>query len=305
MEIADEKRVLNYLERIGYYRLSGYWYPFRNKNEKASLEEKRLVLQDTFKPQTCFTDVLNLYIFDKKLRLLILDALERIEMAIKNDVVHLLGKLNPLAHIEPFPKASEGNSTPKSYLHGNFLKKVGNEPSKYEKWLEKHNSLVARSQKRDCIKHYKNEYGGKLPIWVSAEVWDFGLLSQLFSGMRYQDKAQIAQKYGIEGKTLEQWLRSLNFIRNVCAHHTRLWNLNIVNASALPKDLPNINTTRIFLYLCIIQKMLLVICPNSTWGERLKALMTEFPTPNNQAVSEMDMGIVAEWNEWDIWKKKA
>ena len=300
MYISDETRALHYLKHIGYYRLSGYWYPFRQKDELNSFNEKKLVLANDFKTGTYFADILDLYIFDKKLRLLVLDALERIEMAVRNDVVHLLGKLNPLAHIEPYQ--IDPNTTKEiCCLHPNFVSKG----DKYLKWKEKHNQLIERAKKRDAIKHYMEQYGGVLPIWVSAEVWDFGLLSQLFAGMRYNDKNIIAEKYGVkDGKTFEQWLKSLNFIRNVCAHHSRLWNLNIVNTTTPPIGLGSINQYRVFMYLCIMQKLLTTINPKSTWSERLYQLLKSFPQPDNNAISVNDMGLPVSWENLELWRRE-
>ncbi|MGC7560205.1 Abi family protein [Pasteurella sp. PK-2025] len=298
MCISDEARALHYLKNIGYYRLSGYWHSFKQKDEVKSNQQKRLVLLNVFESGTDFGTILDLYIFDKKLRLLALDALERIEMAVRNDVVHLLGKLHPLAHIEPYQiDLKTGKEI--CCLHPNFVSKG----DKYVKWKEKHNQLIERAKKRDAIRHYKDQYGGVLPIWVSAEVWDFGLLSQLFAGMRYHDKNTIAAKYGVKnGKMFEQWLRSLNFIRNVCAHHSRLWNLNIVNTSAPLSDSPEMNQYRVFMYLCIMQKLLTTINPKSTWRKRLYQLLKTFPRPNNDAVLINDMGLPLDWENLELWK---
>lgn len=298
MQLDNKARVLHYLQHIGYYRLSGYWYPFRQKDEIQSQHKAKLVLLDDFKPNTYFSTVLNLYIFDKKLRLLALDALERIEMAVRNDVVHLLGKLHPLAHIEPY-YIDPATGKEVCYLHPNFVAKG----DKYSKWKDKHNQLIERAKKRDAIKHYNEQYAGVLPIWVSAEVWDFGLLSQLFSGLRYNDKKMIAAKYGVkDGKTFEQWLKSLNFIRNVCAHHSRLWNLNIVNTSAPLDDFVLISQYRVFMYLVIMQKMLLTINPKSTWNKRLYELLKSFPNAENGAISIQDMGLPQDWEELELWE---
>lgn len=297
MGVENQQQALHYLKNIGYYRLSGYWYPFRQKDERQSQQKAKLVLSDNFKPDTHFSIVLSLYIFDKKLRLLALDALERIEMAVRNDVVHLLGKLHPLAHISPYTIDSKtGKKT--CCLNRKFISN-----NSHDKWLEKHNQLVERAKNRDAIKHYMEQYGGKLPIWVSAEVWDFGLLSQLFAGMRYNDKNIIAGKYGAkDGRTFEQWLRSLNFICNVCAHHSRLWNINMVNTTTPPDELSSINQYRVFMYLYIMNKMLLTINPKSTWRKRLYELIKSFPEPENKAISVSDMGLPENWEELELWE---
>ena len=101
LEFEDRAAALDYLERLGYYRLSGYWYPLRAVDPAASQAQGKAVRLDGFVPGSRFEDVVRLYVFDKKLRLLALDALERIEMAVRVDVAHLLGQRDPAAHENP------------------------------------------------------------------------------------------------------------------------------------------------------------------------------------------------------------
>ena len=110
--VSDEAKALEHLERIGYYRLSGYWYSFRERSEvccplEAIVGRKykkgqtdKLVL-DAFKQGAAFSHAVDLYVFDKKLRLLVLDALERIEIAIRVDVAYTLGQKDPFAYLKP------------------------------------------------------------------------------------------------------------------------------------------------------------------------------------------------------------
>lgn len=83
MQVDDDAAALDYLERIGYYRLSGYWYPMRQIDKEESDLQKAPVRSDRFLPESRFEDAVRLYVFDKKLRLLALDALERIETPAK------------------------------------------------------------------------------------------------------------------------------------------------------------------------------------------------------------------------------
>lgn len=281
--VTDEDKAINYLERIGYYRLSGYWFPLRER------DSNRQVLDD-FKPNARFQDVINLYVFDKNLRLLALDALERIEVALRVDVSHSLGKKDVFAHV-------------KSELLANNFKK-------HKKWVQKHENQINRSKEK-FIKHYKNKYGFPLPVWVACEVWDFGTLSFLFAGMIPDDKNAIAKKYGVSnGKVFESWLRSLNYLRNVCAHHSRLWNLNIVDQPKLPPIsevswvAPFMNNTRAkarpFLLLCIVKHLLTVINPSSTWNVRLEKLLIEFPDLEHLSVNLEGMGYVDGIEGWTL-----
>ena len=137
LQVDSPAAALDYLERLGYYRLSGYWYPLRTIDVAASMAQGKAVRADSFVPGSRFEDVVRLYVFDKKLRLLALDALERIEMAVRVDVAHLLGQRDPLAHENP------------TCLHGNFTKKripKGPDAGKtqHQVWLSKYHALLSR-----------------------------------------------------------------------------------------------------------------------------------------------------------------
>lgn len=300
LQVDDRAAALDYLERLGYYRLSGYWYPLRAIDTAASATQGKAVRLDTFVPGSRFEDVVRLYVFDKKLRLLALDALERIEMAVRVDVAHLLGQRNPLAHEDP------------ACLHGNFTKKrIPSGPdagkTQHEVWLAKYHAMLNRARKEPFVAHHRQQYGA-LPIWAAIEVWDFGLLSKLFAGMQFADQQAIAAIYGAaEGKTFEQWLRSLNFIRNVAAHHSRLWNINVLELSPLPSGWPmGLNSSKPFFYFWLMRQLLGVICPNSTWPQRLVTLLqNDFPNTLNGALSLDDLGCVANWDQTKPWINQA
>src|SRR5690606_13618172 len=140
LQVNNKAPALDYLERLGYYRLSGYWYPLRAIDTAASSAQNRAVRLNSFVNGSRFEDVVQLYVFDKKLRLLALDALERIEMAVRVDVAYLLGQRDPLAYKNP------------SCLHGNFAKRIiakGPDAGKtqHQIWLNKYESLLRRARK--------------------------------------------------------------------------------------------------------------------------------------------------------------
>ena len=292
--VDNDAAALDYLSRIGYYRLSGYWYPLRKIDNDTSLQQKRPVRFDHFIQNSYFEDVVQLYIFDKKLRLMALDALERIEMALRVDVAHLLGKKDPCAH---------ENS---ACLHGNFAKKVKNKgKTEHQLWLDRYHTQLQRAKCEPFIEHHKAKYNGHLPIWVAIEVWDFGLLSHLFAGMQYADKNRIAQKYHLaDGETLGKWLRSLNFIRNVSAHHSRLWNINVLELSPRPVGWPEMKNTRPFMYFGFMQQLMRIICPKTSWTQRFIELLQNFPVSSNGVLTLEDFGVCKDWEEWLLQGQK-
>ncbi len=288
--IEDEPAALDYLERIGYYRLSGYWYPFRKMKPQPLGKSFR---DDDFITGSRFQEAVELYIFDKKLRLLALDALERIEMAVRVDVAHTLGKHGSTAHHDSHN------------FNGNFVNKIRRTgKTGFQEWHEKYNQLEHRSRNEDFVSHNKKAYG-KLPIWVAIEIFDFGCLSRLFAGMKHEDKQTIALKYGLSPTSFGSLLRSLSYIRNVSAHHSRLWNLNVVEEAKNPKldsTWAGLNTNRPFFYFCAMQLILKVICSNSKWNERLLQHLKTFPTISAQTARIEDFGVNTELQSWDLWK---
>jgi abortive infection bacteriophage resistance protein len=195
-------------------------------------------------------------------------------------------------------------------LHDAFARKIQPESglTRHHEWLTKHAALVARSRETFMV-HNKEKYGFPLPIWVVCEVWDFGCMSTLFSGLVSDDQDVIAQSYGVaDGRVFASWLRSLNYLRNVWAHHSRLWNRNIVEEpkllakGALPAldafaELPALRT-RPFLLICICQHLMQAINPASSWGQRLRQHLAErFPELAHLGVTLQGMGVDDGWKE--------
>lgn len=130
---------------------------------------------------------------------------------------------------------------------------------------------------------------------------DFGSISVLYSGLKGVQQRKIAQSYGVNNaKTFESWLRALNYIRNICAHHGRLWNANIDVIARVDKNIMGLSSAdnkRLFFYLLMIKYLLTMINPNSMWSVEVKNLLLEFPNPNNKAISLDGLGFT-QWLDW-------
>lgn len=170
--------------------------------------------------------------------------------------------------------------------------------------------MINRS-KEDFAEHYKAKYGLPLPIWVAIELWDFGLLSMFYKGMTVRDKAEIAAKYSIpDWQVMESWLRCLNYVRNVVAHHSRLWNRNLIDQPKLAKkgEMPafdsyvgNVHvTSRVYVVLCILAHFMKHVCPRSSWQLRLADLVRSFPKAAH--INVHDMGFPKDWEQHVFWK---
>lgn len=307
MQVGNRNLALEYLERIGYYRLSGYWFAFRERSgplvllgedggkpRKVKIET---LLFDQFKSGATFQNAVDLYVFDKQLRLLMMDALERIEVALRVDVSHVLGRLDRFAYLKP------------EFFHEDFSSKLDKDSglTRHHEWLGKHAQLIGRS-KEEFVRHNKVKYGLPLAMWIACEVWDFGTMSTLFKGMREAEQDAIAIQYGISnGRIFSTWLRSLNYLRNVCAHHSRLWNRNIVDQPRLPSAAEQVwiapfeadehARARCFLLLKITRHLLRVINPRSSWPARMRAHLLAFPDLSHLGLNLAGMGVPDNWEQ--------
>jgi abortive infection bacteriophage resistance protein len=136
--------------------------------------------------------VLALHLFDKQLRLLMLNALERIEIALRRDVSLLLGERDPWAHCNP------------ALLHGNFAKKRQAHSGKtaHTEWLEKLDRMALCSRD-EFAQHFRRKYpSSQLPIWMAVELLDFGMLSHLIAGMTAADQEVLARRYRLSRREL-------------------------------------------------------------------------------------------------------
>ena len=278
LHVADEKKALGYLRTIGYYRLSGYLYPFRQFNPKNP--KNRL---DSFIPNSSFEDVKKLYMFDKRLRQLALDALERIEIALRVNIAYTLGKHHPLAHKDA------------RYFAPGF---------NHAEWLERYDNLVHREKETGFVKHHLQHYSD-LPVWAACEVWDFGTMSMLYKGMKKEDKNRIARFYRLQdGRHLQTHLHAFNIIRNISAHHSRDITIKASLKGLGDEEWKILPVGRSFVYFCLMKRMLDIICPESQWGERFLSLLADFPSVENSALSLEQMGVTTTPKNWRLWHRR-
>lgn len=284
ISIDDNPAPIQTLSSISYYRLSAYWYPFRLRDLKGNL-------QDKVQPNTSLDLILALYEFDRRLRSLILDAIERVEVAIRTQLTyHLAHTYGVFAH------ANAAN------FHSKF---------DHSQWIRKLEEETRRSSD-EFIRHYKATYNGfpRVPIWMVTEVMSFGSLSLFYSGLRndkklgIEDKKAVSDHFGLHHKRLGDWLHTLTYIRNVCAHHSRLWNRELAirpDQSKDPQWLAPITprNDRIFYVLLMLRHLLQVTGSSTQWTQEVTTILEPFANEPRWAVA---MGIPKNWKEHPLWK---
>lgn len=302
LDIGDPATAERLLAQHGYYRLSGYWHPLRKSALGVDDAGKPVVVySDDFVVGATLDQAIGLAEFDRRLRALFLEAIERIEIAMRVSVALLIGARGPWAHRQA------GHFYPRFVTQTDASTGV----APFQAWLARLDEHEQRS-KEQFTTHFREKYGGPLPLWISIEVWDFGMLSKLIGGMAVADQQHLAGFFGIARRPLlPSWLRAINHIRNVAAHHSRLWNRSPADQPVPPKpgEFALLDSfakdvfahSRLYAVAAIIQYLLRIIDPNAAteWSDRLKAHFATFPAIPGVAVG--NSGFPAGWEATALW----
>jgi len=279
MAIPDVARAEHWLRHVSYYRLSAYWLPFEYPKGNPG---------PRFLPGTSFDTVTALYDFDRRLRLLVLDAIERIEVAVRGSWAYELAQ----------------RFGPHGYLNAALYY----HPGKYHDNLRRLTNDVASSPET-YIDHYRGTYSTPAmpPVWMVAEMMSFGHLSRWYALLDDRGlRNAIAKPLGLPEAVLVPLLKHLSTIRNSCAHHARLWNRGFLLRMRVPFKPAALVATleppathapaRLYNALVLIIYLLRQVAPASAWRDELATLLTQHPTDNLSA-----MGFPQDWDTRPLW----
>lgn len=305
VEVEDRERAASLLRAIGYYRLTGYLYPFRGSEQYVDDDgrARTRVLSD-YRPGTTLRHAEQIIDFDRRLRMLVMDGVERIEVAVRMRIGYVLGRASAFAHEDPgcFTEAFTAESTDTREPA----------PSKHVQWLQRVNARKVNSDEQ-FVEHFRQKYDDRMPIWALTEILELGHLSILYRGMNQQDAEEIATAFGVPTKKLMvSWLASLNYVRNVAAHHARLFNRKLQNAPSRPRagQVPLLDHLRAetnskhgfgtYNALAVIAYLLPSIEADTDWSRQLAALLREFPA--SHALTIQSIGAPTDWETLDLWR---
>lgn len=297
MVIDDDADAEATLRRCGYYRLSGYTHYFR---ERPALRR--------FAPGTTLRKVTDLYRFDEILRAVILDGIAQLEPALRFHVGHRLGRNARFAH----RLGAYLNESGTVWAQG----PDGTSRSKHAEWLQEYSQQESRSQET-FVQHFRKQYGPHLPVWVATEVMTLGTLTRLYDLMPDNDRKLVALRFGLRTKdgdgdpgTFSNWLNFLRHVRNICAHHSRLWNRTLDvsltrPARAFAPELAHIDDSgrrRLYGIIATLRFLLARIEPESHWYSRALTVVTDYARTSEIRLSAM--GFPLGWQSEALWAPK-
>ena len=272
--IEDEKKALRVLQNVSYSRLKSYLVP---------LMEDRATHR--FKPGATMDQAYALYGFDRRLRELIFHEMEKIEVSIRAHMAY----------------TSSSDDSGYWYMNPKYFRSKGE-----HREIMRHLTAEVMRSDNDAIRRFYQKYTNPLPpCWLALEATSMGTLASLYAAIKPSPLRQrISAHYGVSEKVFVSWLQHLVYIRNMCAHHNRLWNKKLTICALTPDahrghfpeqhpDAPE----HVYLTLCIIKYLQNTVKPTNTFAQRLKALIHNYPI-----VNPAFMGFPENWEEDPFWK---
>ncbi|MDR0738527.1 MAG: Abi family protein [Prevotellaceae bacterium] len=278
MLMKDEQKAAFYLGHISYFRLKGYWWDMQTDRTSH-----------IFAPNSYFEDIIARYNFDRQLRLILFDAIEFIEIALRAKLIYHL-----------------------SQAYGGL-------------WYLDENLMMDKTKHRDCVtelqtefarsgENFAKEFRQKHPnnnpdVWLILEVTTFGTLSKIYSNLKPQlwEKARITHEFGLNSiSDLSSWLAAISYVRNVIAHHSRIFGRDILKRPAAPKnprnqwlqyDITPVQEKKPFVVISTMVYLCNAINPNNEIKNKLLSLFG-----NNPDIPIYKIGFFNNWRQEPLWK---
>lgn len=262
--IPDKARAERYLSAIGYYRLSAYTRPFQSDLNTHQ-----------FHPEVTFDDILNLYIFDRQLRLTLLDALERVEVALRTRINDVMCERTGNTHWY-----AQRGYFKAEYDHARLMREV-------------------RDHKDDFVTSYHQKYTtpGDVPSWMAMQALSFGAVQKVLLNLKKREQEAVCGTFGFQPRPLVTWIYALVVLRNHCAHHARTWNrtfhvnlpLNPVQPEQLRRAINNFNYNTLDGYALVLDALMHHVSPSSHWWDRLEQLMQDYHASSPHAFHKLNV----------------
>lgn len=274
----SESELSQKLQYINYYRLRGYTYPYQDNSHEESL------FIDGISWETIWSD----YVFDSELRILLFDGISRFEIALRSIVTQLMSEYKG-----PYWYTDESL----------FLSET-----KFERDLRELKDAWNRS-KDDFKNHFVENYNSASlpPAWMIFETSTLGLVSKYFENLNksLEPRTMIMRQFGFNrssGKVFLSWIRQLTYIRNICAHHARLFSRRLTCSCIIPTNLDVLrlnespDANKVYVCICILKYLLSVCAPDYSFKEKLFYLL------DNASESHLRfMGCPKSWKEQPLF----
>lgn len=260
--IVDRESAKRILSMINYYRLTAYALQFKLENKYIG--------------DVKFDTIYKLYNFDKKMKNIIIGALESIEISIRTYIAYIL------AHKYGADSYTKSEIFENEKYHSGLMKEISKE--------------IKRNYREPFVIHHKEKYNGKFPIWAVIELISFGALSRMYSNLKREDQRIVSRELlGLDYKLLVAGLLHLSYVRNICAHYGRLYNKKFVVFTKLHKKYSKYNVEGNSLLATILT--IKELMPNKDEWNVFKIQLEALIEENQHIIDLKLIGFPENWSE--------
>ena len=247
---------------IGYYRLSAYWFPYKIVDTSGDT---------VFRAGTSFEYIMRTYDLDSSLRLLIFEAVGKVEVFLRSRLAY-------------FAAGENG---------------VFGYPEPIRDRLKREYSAAKRGEQ--YIKHFASKYGDVHdlpPYWMMVECATMGTIEILFANASPRTRLEVASELGVRVPIFKNWLSVLRVSRNACCHHSRVWNRTWGVRPMIPKSWGSFSAPndRTFAVLSVFYYVLGIIGEAEPWRLKLEDLLGTY-----EDIPATRLGFPRRWRNTDPW----
>lgn len=268
MFIEDEEFAVKVLKSINYYRLTAYALQFKKENKYLN--------------ETSFNTVYRLYKFDNKLKHLLLEILESIEITTRTYLAYYLS-------------ITFGSEAYKNIgIYKDSSKYEGDENNRGLR--DEIKKEIKKNSKEPFIIHHNKKYDGKFPMWVIVEIFSFGMLSKMYGNLKTNIQKEISRNcFGINYVLLASWLNNFAHVRNICAHYGRIYNKKMAMKAVIHKKYIKykLDDDKIFVTILAIKELMINTIEWKCFFKELEILLKEY-----QDIVDLNLiGFPDNWSE--------
>lgn len=287
MEFPDMGTAMDILSRISYSRLKYYW---RDLTDEGS--------GGIFHKATSFQIVKDRYSFDHNFRTILFDAIETIEVAFRAKIINRMSQTarNGLWYLD-------SSLFEDKQRHSDFVLELKREFNRSTEPFAK-NYITEHTDW-----NHKSFEGDNPDAWLIIEVATFGTLSKMYKNLKSQlpQRSAIANDFGLySSKDFSNWIEVTSLLRNIVAHHSRLWNRSFGKKVSEPKGkrstwlnvpLSELQKKKPYAAVCVIAYLCKAVNPRHKFTEAIKELSAKYPS-----VQLDKYGFPNDWESEPLWR---
>lgn len=277
LTINDESVAITALTFIGYFRLRGYCIPYYKTTQERV---PQLLEPKEFVPGTTIEDVISLYEFDRKLRLIVLEQIQKVEIGLRTCLSEYMSATYGCHWFMGLTNLDS------NYDYEGFFGQI-------------------RDAKEVFIEHYHDKYDHPKypPSWMITETLSFGAWSRIYKNLHHYDQKQVAGKFNIRNaEIMASWFHTLSHFRNLSAHHNRIWNRSF--KAFPPKKLNGLEThmsnpSTLYSRLVVLK----YLSDQVSWSDGLKNQLDNLMQDKPSCVTWEKMGFIEDWQNTSLWTR--